>query len=169
MAASGTVDINAIKESIRSNLASANTTTGSPIDLSTDMANRVQTISKINPEKLMRLGNELPALTVHTTSKDVELKTIASTMTNGRREGRLTFEVTGLVWEPFTTDDDVDPADNELELLMENAEKVLRAFDTLDATVKWHFPKSIRYHSAVFDEEAHFRVGVMEIEAMVLY
>jgi len=167
----GRVNINGIKESIRSILAGANTVGGSPIDLSEDLSTRIKNIYKVNPEKVMsiREANNLPGIAIHTARKVITPKTISQNLVNGLRQGVVTVTVTGLIWNPFTLTNSEDPADDDLELLMENIEKVLRSSPTLGDNAKWHFPTDVTYHSASFDEETHFRVAFMDIDVTTLY
>jgi len=166
----GTVDINQLKEQIRYVLAEANTTTGSPIDLSNNMTRRVQHIAKVNPEKIHDFtANIVPAVTVYTERKDIEQKTIAVNQVSGKREAKMNFNIVGMVWVPYTTDFREDPADEDIEVLMENVERVLRSFADLSGNAKWQFPTGVQYHSVAWDEENHYRVGMMDLEATVFY
>ena len=164
-----TVPINELKEQIRFVLSEANTTTGSPIDVSENLAKRVQLISKVNPEKIMMQGHELPALTIYTSRKTVDPATISQNLAIGKRKGKVTLTLAGLVWIPYTSNTVEDPADEDLEVLMENAERVLRSFPTLADNANWHFPTDVTYHSAAFDEQSHYRIGLMDIDVTVLY
>ena len=167
----GTVPLNEIKEQIRYSLFINNTSTGAPaMNLSTGLAQDVRAVLKINPEKLgVPDSNILPAVTVFIDSKDTEPATIAVNGLNGKRKGEIDIKVAGIVWEPFTTNMLTDPADDQCELLMENVERVLRSYDTLGGNVRWQFPTGITYHNVPYDEQAHLRIGIMNIKATLYY
>ena len=165
-----TVPLNELKEQIRYVLATNNTTTGAPVDdLSSGLARRVQMILKVNPEKIPPNDNILPALTVFIDSKNTAPDTIARNGSTGKRKAEINIKIAGMVWEPYTTDRIEDPADEDLETLMENAEKILRGYDNLGGNVSWQFPTAITYHSLGWDEKAHYRGALMDIKATVHY
>ena len=165
-----TVPLNELKEQIRYVLATNNTTTGAPVDdLSGGLARRVQMILKVNPEKIPPNDNILPALTVFIDSKNTAPDTIARNGSTGKRKAEINIKIAGMVWEPYTTDRIEDPADEDLETLMENAEKILRGYDNLGGNVSWQFPTAITYHSLGWDEKAHYRGALMDIKATVHY
>lgn len=163
------LDIPAIKETIQSILQSANTTTGSPIDLSRNLETRLVEVFKINPAKVMQSGNVFPCLTVWCDNKAIEPIDIVRDQAIGKRKADLTLMIAGLVWSPFSTDGTEDPADDECEYLMENLEEVLRSNPTLSNTVDWQVPNQVTYHSAPYDESAHMRVGLMTLRVRKLY
>lgn len=167
----GTVPINVIREQIRFALALNNTTTGSPVqDLSANMSNRVVDVYKLNPEVIPLLGNAIPAVTIYTDRKNIEATGIVKNQANGKRLATVGFQIAGMVWSPnFKDDPTIDPADQDLEYLMENIERVLRGYDSLGNNVSWQFPNSVEYHSAAFDEDAHLRIGLMDLTAKVYY
>lgn len=172
VAASGTagsVDLVALKETIRYILDVANTTGGSPINLSENMVNPVQHVMKVNPEKLRPGGNFLNVVTVFVSDKRPEFKTIAKDQVLGRRVAKVTMKIAGIVWNDNMTDYREDPADNDLEYLMENIEVVLRHYATLNNFATWQIPRAITYHSSGYDEETHMRVGIMDLEITCYY
>lgn len=165
-----TTPLGEIKEQIRYVLAVNNTSSGAPsADLSDGLTRRVRQILTVNPQKIPLLDNVLPALSVYTDSKLPSPASIALNGLSGKRKAEVTLNVVGMVWEPFTTDLKADPADNELEKLMENAERILRAYDRLSNNVQWHFPTGVTYHSIGYDERAHYRGAIMSIQATVYY
>lgn len=168
--AADTVPLNNIKENIRYALAVNNTTSGAPVgDLSSGLNRRVRKILKVNPEKIPANDNILPALTVFIDSKDTFPDTIARDAATGKRKAEINIKVAGMVWEPFTSDRVEDPADEDLEKLMENAEKILRGYDTLGGLARWNFPTAITYHSLGWDERAHYRGALMDLKVTLLY
>jgi hypothetical protein len=165
----GTINISNIKENVRFVLDQANTTTGSPIDLSSGLTTRVKQVMKVNPEKIKVDVNSYPCVTIFTNDKTIELKTIAKDQATGKRKCEMTFTVVGMVWNDLTSDYREDSADEDCEILMENVENVLRSYDTLGNVVAWQFPDKVTYHSVPYSEDAHFRVGVMDLKATIYY
>jgi hypothetical protein len=164
----GTLDINAIKEYIRYVLSTANTVGGSPLDLSNNMDKRVKAVLKINPDKIRPDASVVPCVTVFTSQKNIELRTIAKDQVNGKRKAELILTIVGIVWNDFTADFREDPADEDLENLMENIEAILRHYGSLDNNATWQFPTGVTYHSAR-DEKAHYRIGAMDLKVTAYY
>jgi hypothetical protein len=165
---SGSVDINNIKEQIRYVLDVANTTTGSPIDLSDNLTNRIKQVLKVNPEKLRPDAPLFPCVTVFMSEKRLEHKTIAKDQVTAKRKCTLTFKIVGLMWNNIMSTYKSDPADDDLEYLMENIEVILRHYPTI-GDCNWQIPESITYHSSGYDEETHMRVGILSLETVVFY
>jgi hypothetical protein len=165
----GTVHIGQLKENIRYVLNQANTTTASPCDLSGSMSRRVQTIMTLNPEKIRPQASLFPLVTVFCTGKKIEQKSIAANQQYGKRRAEITFSIVGIVWNDRTTDYRADAADNDLEYLMENLELILRSHGDLTQQCNWQFPNGVTYHSAGYDENSHFRIGVLDLQASVFY
>jgi len=172
-AAAGTataLDIPNIKEQVRWILDTNNTTTSSVLNLSASMSKQVQVVQKVNPQKLSTQATLFPAVTVFTKSKSMKSATIARNQVNGKREAKLTLTVVGMVWnQNFSADINSDPADQDLEYLMENIERILRSYHDLGSNVTWQIPTDVVYHTAAFDEQSHFRVGFLDIEITVFY
>ncbi len=168
--ATGIADIANIKDQIKTVLDTNNTTTSSLRDLSANMADRVQQVAKINPEKLPLQSSVFPAVTIHTERKLIELSDIAADQVNGRRRCEITLKVLGLVFNTdYQTDVFNDPADEDLENLMENIEAILRSYSDLNSSVKWQFPTVVAYHSTTIGEQAHMRVGELDLQATLYY
>lgn len=167
----GTVPLNELKEQIRYVLFVNNTSTGAPsLDLSEGLSRRVKTVLKINPDRFGAPDdNAIPAVTVFTDNKEVEQVTIAQTQLQGKRRAIVNLKVMGMVWEPHTSNLKTDPADEECEKLMENIERIIRAYDTLGGNVQWHIPTNVTYHSFTNSEETHFRAGVLDLLATIYY
>lgn len=166
----GTVPINELKEQVRYALFVNNTSTGAPTqNLSENMSRQVGLILKVNPEKIPQDSNYMPCVTVFTDSKSTEPITINQNGLNGKRRAEVNLKVVGIVDEPYTTDLREDPADEDLEILMENIERVLRAYDDLGGNARWQFPTGISYHSAAWDEQAHYRAGILELKVTLDY
>lgn len=167
---STTINIPNIKEQIRFALASNNTTTSSVLDLSASMTQRVVAVKTINPENIMPQATRFPAVCVYTDSKAISPVTIAKDQVNGKRLAKLKINLAGMVWnQNMAGNEDNDPADDDIERLMENTEKVLRHYHDLAGVVKWQFPTDVTYHNAAFDEETHFRVAFLDMELTIFY
>ena len=163
------VDLNGIKSEIQSVLTIENNTSGSPIDLSNGLSSRVQSVLKLNPAMHTIQGTLLPAITIWTDNKTIEVKTIAKNQINQKRLSEINFKIAGLVFNQNYMSFDEDPSDEDCEVLMENIEEVLRGNSTLNDKVLWHFPTDVTYHNFSTNEETHYRVGIMNLKCMVYY
>lgn len=165
------INIVGLKTSIKSLLDTANDTVAA-YDLSAGLSRRVQYVNTYNPEKIMPEAHILPAVFIWAAAKKVNLETINLSLASGKRKAELLFSIAGIVWVPYTTDNTKDPADDDCEILMENIEEVLRNSDTLGGSVaKWHLTSDVTYHTALAPngEQAHLRVGLMSLKAVVYY
>lgn len=164
------VDIPGIKSAVATLFETANTTTATR-DLSSGLARRVQTINTFNPDRVRPTGNMFPGVFIWTQGKKSNLETINLSLASGKRKCEILFQIAGVVWIPYTSDYTEDPADTDCEKLMENIEEILRNSDTLTQTVKWHMAPEISYHSNNLsgEEEAHLRIGLMGLRAVVYY
>lgn len=168
----GTIDIGNLKEQIRYVLYTNNTTTGAPVsDLSANMVKRVpeNSIFKFNPEKLPIDAAPLPAVYVFTDKKSIQQKTISKDQVHGKREAEVSFTIVGAVWNQTMNNILEDPADKDLENLMENIELILRSYPTLGNYTRWQFPTDVTYHSLSYDEKAHLRLAMMALQCKVYY
>lgn len=163
------VPLGNIKTQLKSILDSANTTTGSPIDLSANMTQRVARVMKVNLSKIPIQPSFFPCLTTWYDSKTVELSTIAKNLTIGKRTGEFGMILAGMTWEQITSNVDADPSDEQIEFLMENAEEIIRANHTINSTVSWCYPTSVQYHTFPNDEQTHLRIGIMNLKIKTLY
>ncbi len=158
-----------IKTQLKSILDLANTTTGSPIDLSANMAQRVARVMKVNLAKIPIQPSFFPCLTMWYDSKSVELVTIARDLATGKRQAEFGMILAGMTWEQITSNVDVDPSDEQIEFLMENAEEIIRTKHTLNGTVSWCYPSSVQYHTFPHDEQVHLRIGIMALKIKTYY
>ena len=164
------VNIPNIKETIRFVLDQNNTTTSSVGDLSASMSQRVKKIAKINPDKLPLQASVYPCVTIYTDRKSIEVSDIAPTQVGGKRRTNLTFKLIGIVFNTdYQTDVFNDSADEDLEKLMENVEGILRNYPDLGKNIKWQFPTDVTYHSTTIGEDAHMRIGVLDLQATLFY
>lgn len=165
------VDMNGIKTGIKSILDTANTTTGSPIDLSNGLQTRVKQILTLNVEKIPIQPSFYPCVTAFFKGKMIEPMTMAANQLNAHRKAEIDITVVGIVWVDrlSVNFEYTDFADNECELLMENVEQVLRNDATIGGRVLFSHPTAVTYHDFVTEEGAHMRAGVMNIQARAHY
>jgi hypothetical protein len=164
--------MSALKSSVQTILEGANTTTGSPIDLSDSMVNRVRQVVQINVEMMPIQPSFFPAITMFYDTKIVTLQDMAGNMLTGRRRAEVDMKIAGIVWidNMNTTNFQYkDLADNECEQLMENIEQVLRKDPTLEGNATWSKTTDISYHNFGFREESHMRAGIMTYKISVIY
>ncbi len=165
------IDMNGLKTGLKSTLDTANTAGGSPIDLSNGMASRVKQILMLNVEKIPLQPSFYPCVTMFFKGKQIKADTIAKDQLVGKRMATVDMTLVGIVWVDTmgANFEYKDVADNECELLMENVEQVLRSDPTIGGRVMWQIPTNVDYHNFSNDEGAHLRVGVMNLQAKVLY
>ena len=100
----------------------------------------------------------------------MEAQPIAKSQLNGKRRATITFTVSGLVWnQNYQADVFNDPADQDIEVLMENIERILRSYHDLNSNVNWQIPSGVTYHNFANDEQSHMRVGLLDIETTIYY
>lgn len=162
------VDLNNLKEQIQTLLQNANTTTASR-DLSSGLQDRVTHVLKVNPTRLPIQASFYPCVTVFVARKEVEQKTIAIDQMRGRRQAKVDVKIIGMVMNTIVTDSEVDEADEDCESLMENIEEILRANPTLNSAATWQLPTLVTYHNVGYDEEAHLRAGILNLQATIFY
>lgn len=162
------IDLLAIKTQFKSILDTANTTTAA-FDLSSGMATRVQKVLTLNPSLISPQASFVPWVTITTDRKSVEQTTIAKDQITGKRRSDIRFSVVGAVWEQILTDITADPADNNIEKLMENVEEVIRRNFKLNNTVSWSKCDEVSYHALPIAEQTHMRVGVLTLTCRVDY
>ena len=162
------VDLNAIKEKVQTILEDANTTTAST-DLSGGLANkRVLKVYKVHP-KLRNLQADLyNACTVWITNKDMSQITIAGTQSRGQRKSVITINIAGMIFNPNITAADIDPADEDINNLMENIEQIIRDDQTLGGLVKFSQPSETKYYNDQL-EEVNLRTGIMKLNATIFH
>ena len=165
------IALTAIKSSIQSILETANTTTGSPIDLSDSLVTRVNKVLQVNIEKIPIQPSFFPCVTMFYEGKQVNLQDIAGSMLTGRRRAEVDLKVVGIVWIDNMNTSNFqykDLADNECEQLMENIEQVLRTDPTLGGNALWSKTTEVVYQNFV-SEDTHMRAGVMTHKITVQY
>lgn len=165
-------DLPGLKAAVKTLLDGANTTTGSPIDLSQSLADRVKQVLQINVEKMPIQPSFFPYVTMFYESKQIELSDTAARQLNGRRTGLAELKIVGCVWidDMNTANYDIkDLADNECELLMENVEQVLRSDPTMAGKCLSSHPTAVTYHNFRNQEGAHLRAGIMNLRVRFFY
>lgn len=167
----GTLDIDSIKSDILTILEQANTTTASPVDLSQNLVNRrVVGFYKQNPERINAQLSQYPAVFVFVTGKEIELKGMVKNQMTAKREAKLELHIAGVLWNSLTPDEKADPADKDLEILMENIELTMRAYPDINGTITWQQPKGgVTYHTLGYDEQTHMRAGLITFEVKQFY
>ncbi len=163
------IDIATIKTNIKNVLDTNNTTTSSVLDLSSSMTQRVQKVLTVNPERIPLQASFFPCVTTYIESKTINHKDISRTALAAKKEAELSFKVVGMVWNHNWVDDLSDPADNDIELLMENLEQVLRSDPRLSNQVNWAIPQNTDYYITTLDEQTHMRAGVLDLKIKLFY
>jgi hypothetical protein len=165
------VDLNGIKTAIRNLLLSANTTTASPIDLSAGLSNskRVQNILKINPEMIRPQISMFPLVTCYISDKPIKSMDIAKTQLDSKRRATVNVSVVGSIWNNNFNSINDDPADEDINYLMENIELALRSDYNLGGAVNWQIASDCKYYITNLDEQTHLRSGILKLECEVFY
>lgn len=163
------VDLEGILTNIKTILTAANTTTGSPIDLSANLSRRVSTLQTVNPQKLQPEASVFPLVTCYVTSKKMEDKSIATSQASLKRKAEVEIDVVGAIWnDTFNTAHD-DPADKDIHYLMENIELILRSNENLSGAVTWQLAQRCDYYDVRVSEDSHLRSGILGLKATVFY
>jgi hypothetical protein len=110
-----------------------------------------------------------PLVTCYITGKDINSSDIAKDQLNAKRECQINVEIAGAVWNSNITNNLNDPADNDINYLMENVEIILRNDPNLSGKVLWQKPSDISYYSTGLDEQSHLRFGVMKLSCKLFY
>ena len=161
-------DVVGIKDTIKSLFDSANTTTASPIDLSSDLTKRVQKTMTLHPDMIRPQASFFPFVTCYVDDKAVVSKQIAVNQTTAKRDSEITLKIVGAVFNQNLTDVTKDPADNDINYLMENIEQVLRSNPNLSGKVLWQAPESVEYFTTA-DLSNAVRYGILTLKARVSY
>jgi len=153
----GQLNLNGIKNAVKNILDAANTTTGSPVDLSANLTNRVSKVLTVNPDLIPIQDDYFPCVTVHYDSKSMNQDTIAQTMTNAKRKAELILDINAAVIDYNIDSPANDSSSDQIEYLAENIEEILRANPDLSATAKWSMVDSADYYGTALDQETSFR------------
>jgi hypothetical protein len=164
----GSYDLGNLKDNIKSILDAANTTTALN-DLSGNMSRRVQQVLTVNPEKIPMQASWYPLVTCYVDEKIQESLGFAKNQTTAKRGADVMVVIVGAVSNPLITSNTKDDADEDIELLMENVEAVIRNQSTINQQVEWSFPEKTDYFSLAIDEETHFRTGALRLKCRIFY
>ena len=162
-------DLNGIKTELKSIFDTCNTTTASPIDLSSNLTKRVNKILTVNPEQIPPQASYFPFVTCYVSSKTIEQSSINGDQLNGKRKAEVTLDVVGAVFNQNQLSTTSDPADTDINNLMENIEQVLRGYPNLNGKVLWQKPSDVTYFTSIINAQNHIRAGVMKLTAMIYY
>lgn len=164
-------DLVGIKNQIKTTLSLANTTTASPIDLSSNLSNskRVVRVLAINPERINPQASLFPLVTCYIDLKTIKTDDIAKTQLSSKRRATVDLKVVGSLWNNNFVSVEDDPADDDILYLMENTELILRSDYNLGAKVSWQRPTDCKYYTTVLDEQTHLRSGVLSFACEVWY
>jgi len=160
------IDINNIKTQFKSIMDAANTTTAA-YDLSTGMNTRVQSIFKVNPLKIPVSSSYYPYVTIYADTKDIQQTNINTNFKIAKFGANLNLLVVASVWEPQQFDMTEDEGDEQIEVLMENIEEILRRNHKLNASVGWCKFDRVEYHTLPIEEQTHIRYGVGTLIARI--
>lgn len=158
-----------ILTNLKSIFDTANTTTGSPIDLSSDMSRRVNTVLTYNPNLIRPEANIFPLVTCFITGKEISDETMGKSQANIKRRATLSVDVVGAVWNDTYNAATDDPADKDIHYLMENIELILRSNEVISGVASWSMPDGVEYYNVVLAEDSHLRSGVIGLKATIYY
>jgi hypothetical protein len=94
---------------------------------------------------------------------------IAGNQLSAKRESEIKIKIVGAVFNQNLTDVTKDPADNDINYLMENIELVLRSSPTLNNKVKWQKPEGSVEYFSIGTQQNNIRCGVLTLAAKVYY
>lgn len=165
------VDLNGIKANLVTLFNSANTTTASPIDLSSGLTTRVQKVLSIHPGMIPIQSSHYPCVTCYIPDKPIRSQDIAKDQLNAKRRATVNIDIVGAVYNQNFLDVTKDPADQDINYLMENIELALRgdSNSNLSGLISWHKPVSCTYYSTMINSSVHLRLGILRLEAEVFY
>ena len=163
------VDLVGIKNSLKTMFDDANTTTASPIDLSSSLATRVQKVLTVNPAMIPVQASYYPYVTSYIDTKSIVSDDIAVNQLNAKRRAKVDVFIVGAVWNNTFSTETKDPADDDINYLMENIELILRTNENITNKVIWQRPSDVSYLVSTLDEQTHLRAGLIKLAATVYY
>ncbi|HLB42004.1 MAG TPA: LamG-like jellyroll fold domain-containing protein, partial [Gammaproteobacteria bacterium] len=166
----GTANLNYIIEQLRYVINVNNTTTAS-VDLSANLSTRVRQVMTVHPAMIRQQASHVPYVTCYVTAKDIEQREIAQNQASAKRKGTVKVEVAGCVWNDTFSTITSDPADQDINYLMENVEAVIRSYapSTFGSTVKWTIPDGVEYYDQRISEQTHLRAGILKLNGTIFY
>ena len=162
------INLGTLKENIQTILQAANTTTAS-VDISSGLETRVQRVMKVNPARVPIQASFYPYVTVYIDRKEPKNTTISKNQATGKRKAEIDVKIIGAVWNSTVNDEELDPADDDAEKLMESVEEVLRSNSDLSGFCEWSYPTMITYHNVQIEEDTHLRAGIMNLKVIKFY
>lgn len=162
-------DLVGVKDQIKVVLDGANTTTGSPIDLSQSLTTRVKRVMNVHPEMIRPQASFFPFVTCYIDNKNFENEDIAKNQLLSNRTAEVEVHVVGGVFNQNIVSVDDDPAENDIQYLMENVEQVLRSSPNLNGACLWQVPNGTDYFTSKLGEQTHVRIGVLKLRVVVTY
>jgi hypothetical protein len=94
---------------------------------------------------------------------------IASTQLDAKRRATVNVNIVGTIWNNNFNSINEDPADEDINYLMENIELVLRSDYNLGGKVNWQLASDCKYYTTILDEQTHLRSGVLQVNCEVFY
>lgn len=162
------VNLNGIKDDLVSLLNTNNTTTSS-YDLSASMSQRVKKVLSVHPDMIRPQASFFPFVTCFMVEKNIISEDIAKDQLSAKRVADVTFEIVGGVFNQNGTNLTQDPADRDINYLMENVELILRTNYNMNTKIKWQRPDSVRYFNTALDSVNHIRAGILRLTGKVIY
>ena len=163
------VGLNTIKANIKTLLNAANTIGASPVDLSNSMTSRVKKVLAVHPASIPIQASHYPYVSCYIAGKPITSDDIAKDQLSTKRKSKVQIDIVGGVFNQNVTDITKDPADEDISYLMENIELILRSDPTLSNSVLYQKPIECSYYSNLVGSNAHLRLGILRIEALVFY
>jgi len=162
-------DLNGILDQIKTTFDAANTTTASPIDLSQDLTQRVNRVMTVHPELIPIQASFYPCVTSFILQKDHIADDIAGTQLSSKRQCEIIVNVVGAVANFNVTSNDQDPADRDINNLMENVELALRSIPNIGSKVQWNKYSGTKYYTSKINSQTHIRAGIITLSGKVFY
>ena len=110
-----------------------------------------------------------PLVTCFVESKTWRSEDMAGASLNSVRRAQLTLKVVGSLWNDNLVDIKKDPADDDINYLMENIELILRSSPNLGGKVTWQKATDVKYYTTVLNQQTHLRSGVLTLDCEVFY
>ncbi len=161
-------DLNGIKTAIKTLFDTMNSVAADPIDLSANLTSRVKKVLTVHPDYIRPQASFFPFVTCYVDEKQIDTDQIAGNQLRANRMSDVTINIVGAVYNSNMTDVTKDPADDDINYLMENIELILRSSPDLGGLVKWQKPTGVNYFSTQ-DLKNHMRFGVLTLKAKVNY
>lgn len=165
------VNLTGIKEAIRAHLETCNaTTTAQPVYLSNGMTKPIAKVYKVHPDYITIQNSHLNCVTCYITGKTIVRDDIAGSQLNSKRRATIDIDVIGMVFNQNIALVTEDPADEDINKLMENIELAMRAATATNITglINFQVPSGITYYTQM-NAQTHLRAGILSLKATVHY